>query len=242
MLLIAHNGRTANKAANSVSIDSVPKSSKAQRTTEGDRHVKRELLHAAMALLSENGREGATSRAICAKVGVGAPALYHHFGDLPGLHRAAIDETFRKVASTYRRSAKQKGPLAGIRESWALFMQFAHAEPAMCRVVIQQILSGEPPKAVAGTLRQVADDLANLKDCGSLTCSPEEASELLWMAALGALSYAATDHPAAKASYPAMQDSMVEMVLNALFLRKPSGADWKERTNGVAPIAKKIAG
>lgn len=182
-----------------------------------------------MHLLSTLGREGATSRAICAEVGVGAPAIYHHYGDLAGLHKAAIDETFRRVAATYRRSAKAKGPLQGIRDSWTLFMHFAHEEPRMCRVVIQQILAGEPPRAVDGTLRSVARDLANLKVQGRLLYSPDYAAQLLWMAALGALSFTATEQQQDAKTYPVLQESMVELVLNSLFA-KPARKAADKRT------------
>jgi len=184
--------------------------------SENDGQVKRELLKAARRLLSTLGREGATSRAICAEVGVTAPTMYHHFGDLAGLHKAAIDETYLQVAEAYRRGAREKGPLQGLREGWASFNHFAHEEPRMCRIVIQQILAGQPPASIAGTLTTVAEDLASLHADGSLNVSPEVAVQLLWMATLGSVCFTASEGTD-QILYPSLQESMIDMILHALF-------------------------
>lgn len=196
---------------------SMRKSSASGRPADAeDGRVKQELLKATRRLLSTLGREGATARAICQEVGVGAPAMYHHYGDLTGLHKAAIDETFRLVATTYRRSTKTKGPLQGIRDGWAMFVHFAREEPRMCRIVIQHILAGDPPKAVEGTLRNVAKDLASLDEQKALSCSPEVASQLLWAGALGAVCFESIDRTSAGAVNPVIQQGLLEAVLSAI--------------------------
>lgn len=192
--------------------------------SEGDGQVKRDLLKAAMRLLSTLGREGATSRAICAEVGVTAPTMYHHYGDLAGLHKAAIDETYLQVAEAYRRGAKEKGPLQGLRNGWAAFNHFAHEEPQMCRIVIQQILAGEPPASIADTLSTVADDLKILYADGTLTVAPQTAVQLLWMGTLGSVCFTASEGTD-QTDYPSLQRSMTEMMLQALF--KDAASDRK---------------
>lgn len=172
-----------------------------------------------MHLLSTRGREGATARSICAEVGVGAPAIYHHYGDLAGLHKAAIDETFRQVAAAYRRSSKTEGPLQGIRDSWALFMHIAHEEPRICRIVIEHILVGEAPRAVTSNLRNIAKDLASLKALGTLRYSPEFAAQLLWVGAIGSVCFTATERKTESLDYPVIQESMVELILDSLFTK-----------------------
>lgn len=199
---------------------------------ETDGQVKRDLLKAARRLLSTLGQEGATSRAICAEVGVSAPTMYHHYGDLAGLHRAAIDETYLQVAEAYRRNAKEKGPQQGLRAGWAAFNQFAHEEPRMCRLVIQQILAGKPPSTVAATLSDVTDDLANLHASGSLRVRPYEAVQLLWMATLGSACFTASEG-SDEDLYPSLQQSMIEMVLQSLFrdADESSGIDGGQLVN-----------
>tara|TARA_R110000796_G_scaffold252001_1_gene384790 strand:- start:37353 stop:37958 length:606 start_codon:yes stop_codon:yes gene_type:complete len=179
--------------------------------------VKKRLLKVARHLLSTEGRGGASSRAICALAGVRAPTLYHYFGDLKGLHRAAIDQTYEQVALAYLQGAKEGGPRQGLRNGWGAFNYFAHQEPIMCRIVIQQILAGEPPAAVAETLRTVEEDLSQLYGQGCLRCTPHEAVELLWIGTLGTACFTSSEMNEERKKYPALQEKMVDLVLEALF-------------------------
>ncbi|MDH4565248.1 TetR/AcrR family transcriptional regulator [Pseudomonas sp. BN414] len=182
--------------------------------------VKERLLQVARHLLSTEGREGASSRAICALAGVGAPTIYHYFGDLTGLHRAAIDETYVQVAEAYQQGANERGPQQGLRNGWGAFNHFAHQEPLMCRIVIQQILAGEPPATVAETLRTVENDLSRLNEEGVLNCPAHEAVQLLWIGTLGTACFTSIKKNEEQESYPALQERMVDIVLNALFSNK----------------------
>ena len=184
--------------------------------------VKRDLLKAAIRLLSTLGREAATARAICNEVGVGAPTLYHHYGDLAGLHKAAINEAFRQMATTYRRTTKTKGPLQGIRDIWTLFIHFAHEEPLMCRIIIQHILAGDPPKAVDGILRSIVKDLSRMKTQVVLNYTPKLTAQLLWVSALGTVCFTSTEQGNSTPAYPAVQESMIDAILNSLFATKKS--------------------
>ena len=169
-----------------------------------------------MRLLSKHGRKGATMRAICDEVGVKAPTLYHHFGDLAGLHRAAIDETYVRVADAYRRGATSVGPLQGLRDGWATFNHFAHEEPNMARLVIEQVLAGEPPSMVESTLSEIALDLSSFHSAGKLRFGPKKAVQMLWMAGLGSVCFTASDRGQDDETYPELQESMIEIMLDAL--------------------------
>lgn len=187
------------------------------RIDPGNGEIKQDLLRAAMHLLSTKGRDGATMRAICAEVGVTPPTLYHHYGDLQGLHKAAIDETYLQVAEAYHGGTQERGPLKGIRDGWATFLQFAYSEPNMCRIVIQQIMAGEPPSMVADTLRGVADDLIQFYAQGLLKYPPKDTAQLLWMGALGALTYAVSREGAGDTQDLALQKAKLDITLAALF-------------------------
>lgn len=181
--------------------------------------VKRDLLSAAMQLLSSEGREGATMRAICAAAGVTPPTLYHYYGDLDGLHKAAIDETYLGVAQAYHGGTEERGPLKGIRDGWATFLEFAHSEPNMCRIVIQQIMAGNPPSMVKDTLQGLAEDLNEFQAQGVLKYSPQDTAQLLWMSAMGALTYAVSKDSGAMegSDEPSLQKALLEITLDALF-------------------------
>jgi len=199
----------------------IVKQAKSGRPMESIGQVKKDLLAITIRLLNERGRKGATARAICNEAGVGAPVIYHHYGDLAGLYKAAIDESFRLVAKCYTRSAKTKGPVQGIRDSWALFMHFAYEQPRMCRIVIEQILAGEPPRAVASTLQNIARDIASLGAEGRLSYSPEDASQMLWVGALGAAGFISTERTSGRQADPSIQASVLDAILSALFATPP---------------------
>lgn len=175
------------------------------------------LIYAARYLLSSEGREGASSRAICALAAVGAPTLYHYFGDLNGLHRAAIDETYEQVAEAYLRGTRERGPQQGLRNGWGAFNQFARQEPLMCRLVIQHILAGEPPATVAETLDTVESDLSRLYNEGALSCPAHEAVQLLWIGTLGTACFTASEQRKDHLPHVDFQEKMVDVVLSALF-------------------------
>lgn len=181
--------------------------------------VKQRLIQAARELLSSEGRDGASSRAICALAGVGAPTIYHHFGDLNGLHRAAIDKTYEQVAEAYLQGAREGGPRQGLKNGWGTFNHFADQEPLMCRLVIQHILAGEPPATVAETLDTVEADLNRLYKEGILSCPAHEAVQLLWIGTLGTACFTSSEASRDKIDHIAYQEKMVDLVLDALFIK-----------------------
>lgn len=188
-------------------------------TSAAEGIIKAQLLAATRELLSNAGRDGATIRAICSHVGVTPPTLYHHYGDLQQLHKAAINESYRAVAEAYRHGQEQAGAVKGIRDGWETFMAFAAAEPNMCRLVIQQIMEGDPPEMVRGTLQKLAQDLAG--DYRSALQFPVEATaELLWMAALGALTYTVSAPRSQQDT--SLQHTLLDVLLPAL-LKQPEG-------------------
>lgn len=192
------------------------------RPTETPGLVKKNLLQITIKLLNAVGRQGATARAICTEAGVGAPVIYHHYGDLNGLYQAAIEESFRQVASCYKLSAKAKGPLQGIRDSWALFMHFAYDQPRMCRIVIEQILAGDPPRAVERTLHNISKDIAEMEAAGNLNYSPDMVSKMLWVGALGSVGFIATERGRRKRPDPVIHESVLEAILARMFAKPPT--------------------
>ncbi|WP_193072108.1 TetR/AcrR family transcriptional regulator [Pseudomonas sp. FME51] len=189
-------------------------------SNDGKTEVRQRLVQATRHLLSIEGRDGASSRAICALAGVGAPTIYHYFGDLDGLHRAAIDETYEQVAEAYLQGTRERGPQQGLRNGWGAFNQFARQEPLMCRLVIQHILAGDPPMAVAETLATVEADLSRLYNEGVLSCPAHEAVQLLWIGTLGTACFTASGSNREDQPNPDFQEKMVSLVLDALFIQK----------------------
>ena len=71
------------------------------------------LLLAAAELLHEAGDGTASTRAICARAGVQAPTLYHHFGSKQGLIDAVIQHGFNQYVDPARSPGE-----AGTSNAW----------------------------------------------------------------------------------------------------------------------------
>ena len=76
-----------------------------RRKARGQGHERRgEILAAARSLFLKEGVDRVTIRALCARVGVTAPALYRHFKDKREIIIAICNETFGKLLERFRQS------------------------------------------------------------------------------------------------------------------------------------------
>src|SRR5690606_6737923 len=160
--------------------------------TQRPGNVRDELLSAAIELLRTDGAAGATARAICNQVGVGPPALYHHYGSLDRLHHAAVDVAFEKVVACYSSAEQAGGPLHSIRNSWHMLMQFARENPQMYGLINQQIIQGKMPPLAQNAFDQMVADLALLAQQQPLRHNPATAAKMLWAGGLGAATFIAS--------------------------------------------------
>lgn len=179
--------------------------------------VKDALLESAMRLLAAHGRNGATTRAICAEVGVGAPTLYHHYGSLNGLHQAAIRQAFTAV-SCFRPRVVGSDPLQSVRDSWNMLMKFAQEHPRMCRLVIQQTINHETLPGVSTIYDSIVSDLNELYQEGAMVIVPTTAAYMFWAGAIGAAALLAHGTEDARVDESAAQ-MMLDALLAALFVR-----------------------
>ncbi|MER6808617.1 TetR/AcrR family transcriptional regulator [Spirillospora sp. NPDC000708] len=99
----------------------------AQKDTDGrDR-----ILRAAARLIAESGGEPVSTRAVCAAAGVGAPTLYHHFGDKQGLFDAVAAHGFEEYLASKRAMAASGDPLEDLRHGWDVHVEFGLTNPAV---------------------------------------------------------------------------------------------------------------
>lgn len=183
--------------------------------TQRPANVRDELLSAAIELLRTDGAAGATARAICNQVGVGPPALYHHYGSLDRLHHAAVDAAFEKVVACYESAETAGGPLPSIRNSWRMLMQFARENPQMYGLINQQIIQGKMPPLAQNAFDQMVADLARLAQQQPLRHDPATAAKMLWAGGLGAATFIASAALGGEMDL-SLGDVMLEALLDAL--------------------------
>ena len=157
------------------------------------------LVRAAAELLRNGGPAAASARAVCDAAGVRAPTLYHHFGDLAGLHRAVVDAAF---AETLRRKVARPPPADGgdplddLRRGWDGYVRFAIDEPALFAVITGELLAGRRPPAHRRGYEMLTAEVARLADRRPLRYPPAVAAHLVWASAHGAAVVATAGDPA----------------------------------------------
>ena len=91
----------------------------------------------------------------------------------------------------------------------------------MCRIVIEQILAGEPPRAVASTLQNIARDIASLGAEGAPELQPRGRLPDALVGALGAAGFISTERTSGRQADPSIQASVLDAILSALFATPP---------------------
>jgi AcrR family transcriptional regulator len=95
-----------------------------------DTGTRERILQAAGRLLAESGGAPVSTRAVCAAAGVGAPTLYHHFGDKDGLLDAVVTYGFDRYLSAKRARRTTGDPVEDLRGGWDAHVEFGLAQPA----------------------------------------------------------------------------------------------------------------
>jgi AcrR family transcriptional regulator len=95
-----------------------------------DADARERILDAAARLLSEAGGEAVSTRAVCTAAKVGAPTLYHHFGDKQGLLDAVAARAFEEYLATKREQPSTGDPVEDLRRGWDLHAEFGRTHPA----------------------------------------------------------------------------------------------------------------
>ncbi|WP_267880710.1 TetR/AcrR family transcriptional regulator [Streptomyces sp. SPB78] len=93
--------------------------------------LRERIVAAATELLEESGREAVTTRAVAARAGVQAPAIYRLFGDKEGLLHAVADEGLGAYLSEKEAQGHVEDPVDDLRAGWDLHVDFGLAHPAL---------------------------------------------------------------------------------------------------------------
>lgn len=89
------------------------------------------ILQAALALLTEEGRDAVTTRAVAEAAGVQPPVLYRLFHDKRGLLDAVTDYGFALYLSEKRPPRATEDPIQFLRDGWARHIAFGLSHPEL---------------------------------------------------------------------------------------------------------------
>lgn len=127
----------------------MPKSKKTYH--HGD--LRRALIDAGEAELSENGLAGFSLRRVAARVGVSHAAPAHHFGDVSGLIDALAERGFRRLLDSMiaHQEAAPDDPYEQLIASGLGYLHFARSHPALFRLIFSDPTGVAPSPEVMAT-------------------------------------------------------------------------------------------
>ncbi|MFC5230177.1 TetR/AcrR family transcriptional regulator [Pseudonocardia zijingensis] len=142
------------------------------------------MLDAAEELLDASPDRDIATRAVCDKVGVGAPVLYRLFGDKNGLLSALVDYGFDRYLATKRAAAPSADPVVDLRNGWDTHVEFAMAHPAVYRLMFSPGFA-TVPSAAQEAMRLLREVLDRCAAAGVLRVDPETAAQMIMSANIG---------------------------------------------------------
>lgn len=93
------------------------------------------ILAAAKAIHEHAGVEGLSMRRIAARLGVTAPAIYHHFLNRESILEAVSDDGFERLVARIERRPRRRGPLKQCLDVLVVYREFALDEPHVFAVM-----------------------------------------------------------------------------------------------------------
>jgi AcrR family transcriptional regulator len=140
------------------------------------------ILDAAARLLAESGGAPVSTRAVCAAAGIGAPTLYHHFGDKEGLLDAVVAHGFERYLAEKRAAASTGDPVEDVRRGWDAHVAYGREYPAFYALMYGTRRRGD---AADEAYRHLTDMLAKVARAGRLRVPVATAARMIGAACVG---------------------------------------------------------
>lgn len=106
-----------------------------------NRDARDDILRAAATLFADEGYEAVTIRKISIASGVGAPTIYHYFGDKENLHRCAVFDQHDQSRSVLSRELEKVESIEDFYRWLAFLIDNAVARQAHEKLQLREILS-----------------------------------------------------------------------------------------------------
>jgi AcrR family transcriptional regulator len=149
--------------------------------------TRRAILDAAEHLLATVGEAGLSIREVCARAGVTAPTIYHHFGDKAALVARVVDDCFADFDRAFAHRAAPHDPVEALRWSFDRYVEYGLRHPTHYRLMFG--MRPQRPSAAGlasyDGLRRCVLAIANV---GRLAAPLEDATAAFWASVHGVTS------------------------------------------------------
>lgn len=147
-----------------------------------DSGTRERILQAAARLLADSGGAPVSTRAVCAAAGVGAPTLYHHFGDKDGLLDAVVAYGFDRYLVAKRSQPTTGDPVEDLRRGWDTHVDFGLAHPAFYALMYG---AGRRPAAAEEAYKILLHITEKIARAGRLRVPVKTAAAMIHAASVG---------------------------------------------------------
>jgi AcrR family transcriptional regulator len=199
-------------------------------TAQKDRATRDRIVRAAARLLTESDGEPVSTRAVCTAAGVGAPTLYHHFGDKQGLFDAVAAHGFEEYLASKRAQGSTGDPIEDLRRGWDLHVEYGVTHPAFYTLMYG---TSRTPAAADEAHRILLGLIEAIARAGRLRVPVETAARVIHSAGVGVT----LTLIASPAGEDADRDTSVrtrEAVLAAVTVEEAAQADAAPPSHAVA--------
>jgi AcrR family transcriptional regulator len=142
--------------------------------------TREQLVHHALAVIDEQGLPGFTTRIVCARSGVTAPTLYHHFGDADGLLDEAVSLGFAQFMQRKRAQPARKNPELQVLAGWDDYVSFARERPHLYLAMTMRTLEGRNITAARESRAHLISRLERLASTRQLAHPLDTIADILW--------------------------------------------------------------
>ncbi|MFC7621768.1 TetR/AcrR family transcriptional regulator [Microlunatus sp. GCM10028923] len=147
--------------------------------------TRQRLLEAAADLIAASPGQDVPLRAICDRVGVKLPTLYHFFGSKEGLLDAVIAHGFDVYLGLKESHESSGDPIQDLRDGWDAHVAFGLANPGFYALMYGQVTPGRRPSAQDRPGQVLRGLTKAAADQGRLVVPPEQAAAHILAANIG---------------------------------------------------------
>lgn len=154
-------------------------------TQERKGDTRQQLLEAAAALISDAPGQDVPLRAICERVGVKLPTLYHFFGSKDGLLEAVIDHGFETYLALKQGAEPTGDPIEDLRRGWDTHVRFGLDHAGFYALMYGQVTPHRRPAAAAAPHAALVELCRRAHADDRLAVTAEEAADHVLAANVG---------------------------------------------------------
>jgi len=162
----------------------VPTRTEAARGKETPPSTRDAIAAAAEAILARGGEDALSIREVCARVGVTAPTVYHHYGDKDGLVAAVVDACFAEFDRALGDGPMPTDPVEALAWAFERYVAYGTAHPAHYRLLFQRRRARPTPSAIASYAR-LEHLVGSIEAAGRLRVPVADAAPAFWAAVHG---------------------------------------------------------